>query len=474
VIVGQAAPLDDGAGPAPSEGDEPIDWEACGESLECGRLTVPLDHDDPAGATIEIALTRFLARDAGERIGSLLVNPGGPGTGGLFLAEFADRLYGDRLLDRFDIVAFDPRGVGASTPAVDCADDLDPYFSLDSTPDDDAEREAVALASEDFVSGCVERSGLELLAHVSTREAATDLDLIRQALGEDEISYFGFSYGSELGAAWVTLFPETVRAAVLDSAAAPNPDGVDQAVEDTVALEAALGRFFADCAEDPSCALNDGGSPEAAYTDLMEGLELEPLEVDPDRPPVNEGIAFVAVISALYDALSWPDLARALDDARSGDGAALLGMYDAYLLRAPDGSYGNDFDALLAINCLDDQSPRDRSFTDSVNAEIAQAAPILGRHVILAYVCSDWPVPSAPDLQITGAGAGPVVVIGSTGDPITSIESSRKMADALEGGVFVSVAAEQHIAYGVSACGNDIIEDYLIDLTVPADGTECD
>lgn len=482
VSAGDATPLDTSGsgggsepnGSAPGSSAASIEWEECGELLECGTLSVPLDHADPEGARIQLAMTRHLARDEDERIGSLLVNPGGPGVGARWLAELADQMYGDALLDRFDIVAWDPRGVGQSTPTIDCVDDLDPYFSLDPTPDDAAEQTALEEASAEYASMCALRSGTDLLAHVSTPDAARDMDLIRQALGEDTISYFGFSYGSELGATWATLFPETVRAAVLDSSAAPNADEVAQAIDDAEALDAALGRFFSQCADDRDCAFYNDGSPAAAYSDLMASLEREPLEVSSDRPVVNEAVAAYAVINAMYDSSSWPELAEQLAAAQDGDGSGLLEAYDTFLLRNDDGTYSDEFDAFIAITCADDQGPRDQESIDAALDEMGQAAPLLGGIRTIPYRCAEWAVPPVEAIEITGAGAGPVLVIGSSGDPITPITSSRKMADALEGGVLVTVEAEQHIAYGVNECGDSAVEDYLIDLEVPEDGTICD
>ncbi len=450
-----------------------IDWEECGDGVECGVLAVPLVHDDPGAGTIELAVERHLATEPLQRIGSLLVNPGGPGVGGLVLAEQAELVYGEELLRRFDIVAFDPRGVGESNPPIECVEELDPYFSLDPTPDDTAERDALIDASAAFAEACSATSGDELLANVTTWDAARDLDLIRRALGEETISYFGFSYGSELGATWATLFPETVRAAVLDSAAAPNASSEEQTLEDTVALETAFEQFLDDCAADPGCAFHNGGDPRSAYLTLVDALDAEPLLVEPGRPPVNEGVAAFAVLSALYDSQSWPELARSLAEAQDGDGAGLLDAYDGYLLRRPDGSYTNDFEGLLAINCLDDPGPQTHAEVDELAAKSAAVAPLLGRLELLPYVCADWPVRRADSPRITGAGAGPILVIGSSGDPITSIASSRKMADALEGGVLLTVEADQHIAYGVNACGDSAVERYLVELVVPDDGTVC-
>jgi pimeloyl-ACP methyl ester carboxylesterase len=452
--------------PRPDPGT--IAWSECGEGLECGTLAVPLDHAAPAGAQMQLALTRHLARTDDERIGSLLVNPGGPGVSGLFLAEIAESFYGDDLLDRFDIVAFDPRGVGKSTPTIDCIDDYDPYFSLDPTPDTDTEREALADASQAFADACAEKVGTDVLAHTNTVDAARDLDRSRRALGEA-----GFSYGSELGAVWATLFPDTVRAAVLDSAETPNDNSDQKSVDDAIAMERAFQEFLDECGADEGCAFYSDGAPAAGYTELMQALEEAPLTADPTRPPVNEAIAGIAVLSSLYGADRRDNLASALAAARDGNGRELLRHYDQYLTRDGVGGYTDEFEALLAYNCIDGPGPLTREGVDELVLQVGQAAPLLGQLQTLPYVCLDWPVRLAESVTITGAGAGPILVMGASGDPITSIESSRKMADTLEGGVLVTVEADQHIAYGVGECGDDAVERYLIDLVVPQDGTVC-
>ena len=207
---------------APIDFDFTIEWTGELEpGVEQGYLEVPRDYSDPTAGTFRLYLVRHLA-DTADRIGSLLVNPGGPGFGGSILAMVADQVYGDDLIRSFDIIGWDPRGTGLSEPAVDCFDDYDHFYAgTDITPDDPAERQQLVDLAQELADSCVERSG-DVLPYIGTNNSARDMDAIRQALGEDTISYFGFSYGSELGAVWATLFPDTVRAAVLDGAADPD------------------------------------------------------------------------------------------------------------------------------------------------------------------------------------------------------------------------------------------------------------
>ncbi len=417
-------------------------------------------------------MVRRLADDPARRIGSLLVNPGGPGFGGTVLAESAEFIYSAELLERFDIVGWDPRGTGDSEPTIDCVDDYDPYFSLDPSPDDDAEWVELVEATTEFATQCAERSGA-LLRHVSTVASARDMDLLRAALGEDRISYFGFSYGSELGATWLTLFPDTVRAAVLDGAADPTTGLFEWARQQAAGFEAAFDTLLDQCASDPDCPLGRDGDPRAAVDELLARLEEDPLPVFDGRTPVTVGVALTAIADALYSASSWPVLVSALDDARRGDGAGLLLLYDDYYQRRPDGGYGDELEAYFAVSCLDDERP-DRSRSDERLRALREVAPRLGSAWELELqVCAAWPVPPTGRVRITGAGAGEVLVIGTTGDAATPLPSTRAMAEALEGGRLVVVEAEQHTGYGTNPCIDEIVERYLVDQVLPPEGTTC-
>ena len=459
--------------PRPDPGT--IAWSECGEGLECGTLAVPLDHAAPAGAQMQLALTRHLARTDDERIGSLLVNPGGPGVSGLFLAEIAESFYGDDLLDRFDIVAFDPRGVGKSTPTIDCIDDYDPYFSLDPTPDTDTEREALADASQAFADACAEKVGTDVLAHTNTVDAARDLDLIRRALGEDRISFFGFSYGSELGAVWATLFPDTVRAAVLDGAADPTAGFVESGLQQSLGFENTLATFLQQCSEDSDCAFHNDGDAEGAFDALMLTLDETPAPSEDGRPDTNLQVAVSGVIQAMYSDQLWPDLAQALADAQNGDGAGLLALYDQYYGRGFDGTYENSLEAFQSIYCMDTVERPTVAEDDAVGPEFQAVAPRISPGTTGSYFCTFFPESTDPWVAITGRGAGPILVMGTTGDSATPLAGTRVMADSLEDGRLVVVTANQHTGYSANACAADTIEEYLIDPvgSAPTDGAEC-
>ena len=232
-------------GPQPSNDSSSLEWEELDEGVETATLEVPVDYEDPDGPTFDLFLARRLADDQDNKIGSLLVNPGGPGFGGADFALFAEQIYGQPLLDRFDIIGWDPRGTGLSDPPIDCIDDYDRYFaSTDITPDDDTERQEIIDLAEEFTAACEEANG-DILPFIGTNNSARDMDSIRRALGEEQISYLGFSYGSELGAVWATLFPETVRAAVLDGAADPNADPLESSIQQSQGFEGTLTTYLA-------------------------------------------------------------------------------------------------------------------------------------------------------------------------------------------------------------------------------------
>jgi len=455
---------------------EKIVWSPCRDDpagkSECGQLAVPFDYDDPNVGTFTLFLTRLPATDGANKIGSMLVNPGGPGFGGSSVAKDAQYYFSSELLDRFDIIGWDPRGTGKSTPAINCIDQYDEYFGIDSTPETPDEKQAIIDASQKLNDECVKRSG-KILPYISTQATARDMDSIRKALGEEKITYFGFSYGSELGATWATMFPKTVRAAVLDGASDPNATSLDQGLAQAKGFEKQLDAFLSSCSKRVSCAFHSNGDAAAALDELIIEIDKAPIVVEANRTPVTQGVMYTALAQAMYSDSLWPQLERALADAVDGDGAGLLGLYDEYYQRNPGGTYGNELEAFLAISCLDDPGPTSVAAVDEQIPVFIKAAKRFGASFAYGYSCALWPVPPVKRLEITGKGAGPIIVIGTTGDPATPIESSRKAAKALEGGVFLTVTAEQHTGYGLNPCVVSTVDRYLIDLKVPPANKVC-
>jgi pimeloyl-ACP methyl ester carboxylesterase len=452
-----------------------IVWEDRGNGVEAGFVTVPLDYTDPQGNTLDLRVVRHRA-PGDDRIGVLFANNGGPGLPASSMAATVRGWFGDPLIERFDIVTWDPRGTGESGGSVDCIDDADydVYFgSADVTPDDSAERAELINLSKDFADACIDAVG-DVLPHLGTNNSARDMDAIRQALGEEQASYLGFSYGSELGAVWATLFPDTVRAAVLDGAAHPDADGIEPVRQQRIGFENVLNTFLAGCSANESCVFHNDGDAEGAFDALLQSLDESPVPGADGRPAVNLEIAINGVIQAMYSDARWPALERALDDAANGDGGGLLALHDGYFQRDSEtGTYSNLLESFQAITCADDPDRFTPEESDAEAEQLFGVAPRLFPYTTGSYTCDFFPPSADPRAEITGDRAGPIVVIGTTGDPSTPLDSSQAMADALEDGHLVTVEANRHTAYRSGECINDIVHRYLIWLEVPEPGTRC-
>lgn len=450
-------------------GDTSIEWKPCADDdtnvLQCAQFKVPYDWSDPDVGTFVLSLVKRPAGMKTARIGSMLVNPGGPGFGGSYLAESAESFFSEELLQRFDIIAWDPRGTGESTPAVNCVDDYDPYFAVDPTPDSEEERQQGIDAAKTFAAECEKNSG-KILPYISTNATARDMNAIRRALGESQITYFGFSYGSELGATWATMFPDTVRAAVLDGASDPDADFIQGGLDQAKGFETEFDKFLARCAANVKCPFYNGGDPAKAFASLIARLDKTPIVVSKERAPVNQAIAYTAVTQAMYSSTLWDELEIALANAQKGDGSGLLSLNDQYFQRNNDGTYGNELEAFNAISCVDDPGPKTVEEASANDAKFKAVAPRLYGAFIGGYGCVFWPAKADKRINITGIGAGPIVVVGTTGDAATPLASSRKMAEKLQDGRLVVVTGNRHTGYGANECVVEAVDRYLITTKV--------
>jgi pimeloyl-ACP methyl ester carboxylesterase len=470
VAAGCSSP---GGGP-PVERTGAITWTQCGR-VQCGELSVPLDPGRPDGRRIALALVRRPA--SLPRVGVLLTNPGGPGASGVeFLASETSILDMD-MMRRFDIVSWDPRGVGRSAP-VECDDRLDDFYAVnrDVRTPHDVERNVAAARA--FVASCTERSR-ELLEHVSTEDTVRDMDAIRAALGEERISYLGFSYGSYLGALYAERFPQHLRAAVLDGAVDPTATFEEAAVVQARGFERQLEAFFAWCARDERCGFARGADPRAAFDRLADAVAAEPTPatVDGQARTLGPGEFDIGVASALYggEAL-YPALGAALAQTARGLGDMLLRFADAYTGRRSDGTYSNRTAALYAVNCVDGPVPRAPARYDAVARLAAAVAPHFGRTTAwLALPCAFWPARSPATLPaITAPAAPPLLVVGKTDDPATPYEWAQELAAQLATAELLTHEASGHTSYGQGdVCVNDVVDRYLESVLAPPGGARC-
>jgi hypothetical protein len=262
------------------------------------------------------------------------------------------------------------------------------------------------------------------------------------------------------------MFPDTVRAAVLDGATDPTADYVQSGLNQAEGFENEFSKFLERCATDSLCAFHNNGNSRQAFIELMQSVDARPIEVSPDRAPVNQSVLQTAVAMAMYSSAMWPQLEEALASAQAGDGEGILTLYDDYYQRGVDGNYGNELEAFLAISCLDDPGPQSVAEADSHTPKFQEVAPLLYPGFVGGYVCVFWPAQTDRRIEITGVGAGPILVIGVTGDAATPLASTRKMAGALQDGRLIVVDANRHTGYGENACVTDAADDYLISTQI--------
>jgi pimeloyl-ACP methyl ester carboxylesterase len=410
----------------------------------------------------------------GAKIGSLLINPGGPGASGVdALAELVPRMPAN-LLSAFDVVGFDPPGVARTAP-ITCLDSaaLNQYFHVDPAPVTPAGFQAAVAADRTFAAGCEAHSGAEL-PYVGTADAARDMDVLRAALGDSKLSYLGLSYGTLLGATYAGLFPTHVRAMVLDGALDPALPTIPQLNEQAVSIEGELQQFFAACAAQPSCPWKPAGSPTAAYEALIAKVRAKPLPARGTSRTVGPSELLYGTAVTLYSTSTWSDLANALQAASAGDGTGFLELFDSYTGRASNGTYSNLFEANAAVNCLDAPAPSLAALSAAAPAA-AVAAPIFGvLNLDSEAGCSVWPLPATGRIgPIRAAGSPPIVVVGSTGDPVTPYSWAQSLSRQLADGVLLTRVGSGHTAYLNSSCIRTQVGRYLIGLAPPPAGTRC-
>ena len=446
---------------------DPIVWTGC-DGWQCSQITVPLDYDDPGAGEITLALTRLPASDPGARIGPLFYNPGGPGAPASEYLRASAFAIPSEIKQRFDLVAFDPRGVGQSSPIL-CGDNIQEIIALEPNPQTDEAWQTVLDSVQAFADLCAERAG-EALSHYGTINVARDMDRIRQAMGEDQITYLGFSYGTSIGQVYADLFPQTVRAMLLDGALDNALTAEQRNLEQMLGFDATLNRFIEFC-RDSGCF---GVDPREAIETLIQRTAETPIPAPSADRPLNQGDLFAGITGNLYARFQWSGLANAIGSALAGDGSAMIRLVDETWLRNPDGTYPNYFEAYYAVECLDHPYPRDPEEHRALKPVYAEQSILGPWWINTSLPCAVWHgEPSPPDVP-TAAGAPPILVIGNTGDPATPYKWAVALSRQLESAVLLTYDAEGHTAYlQLNTCVDGIVNAYFLDLTVPDEGTIC-
>jgi pimeloyl-ACP methyl ester carboxylesterase len=450
----------------------PITWSACNGDLQCGTLTVPLDYARPDGPTIGIAVERHLAEDPSSRIGSLVINPGGPGVSGI--DDFPNELsvLTPLLLRDFDIVSFDPRGVQRSDP-VTCGEPAQATApqspAPDPVPQTPAEQKAAFANLRNFGADC-DKASRAILPFVGTVDVARDMDRLRIALGDSGLTFMGQSYGTLLGETYAQLFPTHIRAMVLDSVIDPALTLSEMSLGQAEGFEGVLESFFSWCAGNDSCPWRPAGGPTTALLDQLSSSAAHPVPAGAGR---HAGAAelYDALLDGLYSRSEWPGLGAALGADAAGNGAPVLAMADRY---EADGST-NGSDAGEAVNCLDHPAPTALSVYPYLAGIFAESAPVFGP--LLAWgeaACAVWPVP--PDrtpAPVTAPGSPPILVVGTTDDPATPYAWAVSVSHELAHGVLLTRDGDDHVSYFYSACVRSYVQTYLVSLVTPPAGTVC-
>ncbi|AQT79750.1 alpha/beta hydrolase [Mycolicibacterium litorale] len=497
-LIGAVALVLTGCGPvtpgtpmsAPKIGPPaPVEWGPCqvvggGDAAQlppgaqCGAIAVPVDYAKPDGAAAHLALIRFPA--TGQKIGSLVINPGGPGESGVDAAVDLLASFPAPVRQHFDIVGFDPRGVGSSIPTLWCNSDAD-NDAMRADPQVDYSPAGVAHIEDTekrYVQRCVDKMGTEFLANVGTVNVARDLDRLRMALGDDKLTYLGYSYGTEIGSAYAEAYPDKVRAMILDGAVDPNADPIQADIDQAAAFQRAFDDYAADCAKAPTCPL---GTDPAKAVDVYHRL-VDPLVAKPAATEDPRGLSYSdanpGTLMALYSPDLWNHLTSGLTELSQGHGDTLLAMADAYLNRDGQGHYTNSNDAENAVNCVDEPPNTDRTKAIDEDRRIRQVAPFMSYGQFTGDApldtCAFWPVPptSGPH-QVSAPGLPPVLVVSTTHDPATPFQAGVDLAKELRGGLLTYDGTQHTVVFQGQRCVDDIAAAYLVDLTLPAPGARC-
>lgn len=454
-----------------------LDWTECGTGFECTDVTAPLDWENPGSGEIQLAVVRHRAE--GTAVGSLLTNPGGPGASGVDLVlSSLGYAVGPALVENYDVIGFDPRGVGGST-AVTCYDDaqMDDYlYGIPEAQRGSAEWEQELLDGHRAFAEACDANSDGILPYITTVNAARDMDLIRAVLGDKQLNYLGYSYGTFLGATYAQLYPEKAGRLVLDGAIDPSVPGLEVGATQALGFESALRAYMQNCLDSGNCPFS--GSVDEAMADLgalLASADRTPLE-NGDGRLMGVDALMTAIIAALYSQDSWDYLTQALEEALQGDPTTAFVLADFYNGRENGTYIDNSSEAFRAYNCMDYPVEDDPAAEAAITAKIAEGAPTIAPYWTGPDPCEVWPYPPTGTRgEIAAEGAGPIVVVGTTNDPATPYEWSESLADQLEEGVLITRVGEGHTGYNKgNTCVDEAVEGFLLDDVVPEDGLRCE
>ncbi len=468
------------AGAAPTGS---LAWKACGDSLECATLSVPVDWSQPAGPHVALAVARRPAKDQRHRLGSLIINYGGPGDPGTQALRAGSGDVPAAIRQRFDLVSFDPRGTGASRP-ISCVDDAtyDRVLAQDPTPNSPDQLLSFYNGTNgpvDLVQACIDKQGA-WLAQVGTRNTVRDLEALRVAIGEPKLTFLGYSYGTVMGAVYAQMYPDRVRAMVLDGAVNLSSSAASELHDNAAGFEQALDAFLADCAARTSCPFHRHGNPRGALDQLRQQFESGTQLPVGDGRQAGATLFYLALASGLYDrATGWPFLAKALADAGAGSGSGLAALADQLSGRGPDGHFDDLQEALATIRCDDRHDPL-VSFSDfqATYAQYSQQFPIFGAFLASSPLGCDPRLPAPPATEQVGDvrvnTAPPILIVGTTGDPATPYTGALDLQQRLKGSQLLTLVSTEHAGYAKGiACIDQTVDRYLLGRVLPPPGQRC-
>lgn len=454
--------------------DQILSWTACYDNFDCAYLQVPIDYKNLSAGRFKLRLLRHKALEQASRIGSLVINPGGPGASGVEYAFNAEYIFGASLLQKYDIIGFDPRGVGESAP-IKCLSnaETDASYAADSRPNNTAELNRLIQQVHDYANKCESRT--RNLPHYGTLDSARDMDLLRATLREKRLNYLGVSYGTYLGTLYAELFPKNVGRMVLDGAVSPNLESEEQNLAQAVGFDTALNAFIADCYRKKNCPLQQPiAAGRAEIITLFNKSVKAPLTSSSGRA-VTESLIVLGIASALYDPSSgWPQLRVGLREAKTGVGTTLLSLADDYSQRRTDGSYAsNESDAAFVIDCLDWRGARSTTSIKALAEKFEKKAPIFGPYLAYSGLSCQFLPATSPNV-IKEIITAPVIIVGTTRDPATPYIWAEDLHKIIQNSRLISLDADGHTGYGHgSTCVDSAVDKYFLVGILPTSDLTC-